>query len=210
MFFVTTYEAFQLNEALLAKPKPEKCQNRPKHFTQNGRNYFFSRRHAETEHRDVSWLEARNICREYCMETVSIGTEKMFDVVVKFLEDNLIDYIWTSGHVCDPSFPGCENDLKFTPRNINGWFWAGSNNAKIPPTNANPPNWKQNPWSPTGHKNLPQPDNAEYEINRKSESCLAVLHNVYGDGIKFHDVACYHKKPFICEDSDELLKIVAN
>jgi len=29
--------------------------------------------------------------------------------------------------------------------------------------------------------------------------CLAVLNNVYNDGVKWHDVACHHKKPTICE-----------
>merc|ERR1712048_997622 len=34
----------------------------------------------------------------------------------------------------------------------------------------------------------------------ESESCLAVLNNFYGDDIKWHDVACHHEKPIICED----------
>ena len=29
--------------------------------------------------------------------------------------------------------------------------------------------------------------------------CLAILNNVYNDGIKWHDVACHHRKPTICE-----------
>jgi hypothetical protein len=41
---------------------------------------------------------------------------------------------------------------------------------------------------------LPQPDNRE-----GNEFCLAVLNNFYLDGIKFHDVACNHLKPIICE-----------
>ena len=28
----------------------------------------------------------------------------------------------------------------------------------------------------------------------------------YQDGIKWHDIACYHTKPFICEDSEQLLE----
>lgn len=42
------------------------------------------------------------------------------------------------------------------------------------------------------------------------ESCLSILNNFYGDGMKWHDVACYHRKPFVCEDSDELLNFVAS
>lgn len=42
------------------------------------------------------------------------------------------------------------------------------------------------------------------------ESCLSILNNFYNDGIKWHDVACHHVKPFVCEDSDELLNFVAS
>ncbi len=46
-----------------------------------------------------------------------------------------------------------------------------------------------------------QPDNREQIQDRgDSESCLAVLNNFYGDGVKWHDVACKHEKPIICED----------
>ena len=40
----------------------------------------------------------------------------------------------------------------------------------------------------------PQPDNRV-----GNEQCLAVLNNFYNDGVKFHDVACHHRKPVICE-----------
>ena len=40
----------------------------------------------------------------------------------------------------------------------------------------------------------PQPDNRE-----GNESCLAVLNNFYNDGVRFHDVACHHRKPVVCE-----------
>lgn len=40
------------------------------------------------------------------------------------------------------------------------------------------------------------------------ESCLSILNNFYNDGLKWHDVACHHLKPFVCEDSDELLNFV--
>lgn len=90
----------------------------------------------------------------------------------------------------------------------------------------------------TGHKRVPQPDNAEYDINRTPEACLSVLNNVYNDGIWWHDVACYHvrefyylfftlfisillqntvnitilfplqEKPVVCEDNPELINYV--
>ena len=39
----------------------------------------------------------------------------------------------------------------------------------------------------------PQPDNRV-----GNEFCVAILNNFYGDGIKFHDVACHHTKPALC------------
>ena len=43
------------------------------------------------------------------------------------------------------------------------------------PTNSTPPGWSYQPWSPTGHKSqfndkdVPQPDNAEFDINGSVE-----------------------------------------
>ena len=65
--------------------------------------------------------------------------------------------------------------------------------------------WRGQPWSQTGHLKKPQPDNAEFGINRTPESCLGILNGIYNDGVSFHDIACYHKKPVICEDSKVLL-----
>ena len=76
------------------------------------------------------------------------------------------------------------------------------------PTNSTPPSWNYQPWSQTGHTKVPQPDNAEFDINQTPESCMGVLNNIYQDGIKWHDIACYHKKPYICEDSDLLIRYI--
>merc|ERR1712038_2230760 len=46
-------------------------------------------------------------------------------------------------------------------------------------------------WSSRG-KSGPQPETGG--------ECLAILNNVYNDGVKFHDVACNHEKPTICEE----------
>jgi hypothetical protein len=40
------------------------------------------------------------------------------------------------------------------------------------------------------------------------EACLAVLNNFYSDGVVWHDIACHHKKFFVCEDSPTLLKYI--
>ena len=48
-----------------------------------------------------------------------------------------------------------------------------------------------------------QPDNREQvQQNGEEEACMAVLNNFYGDGIKWHDVACHHEKPIVCEDTE--------
>lgn len=185
---------------ILSQPVHEKCKNRPKEFDLNGQNFFYSGNRPEMKGRTVTWIEARNYCRQFCMDTISIESQNEFDMVKKLLEEYLISYIWTSGRVCDDE----ECDTNLEPSK---WYWT-HNNVQIQEPSKTPENWKMNPWSHTGYKNQPQPDNAEFDVNGKNESCLAVLHNVYDDGIKFHDVACYHKKPFICEDSKELLKRV--
>jgi len=114
-----------------------------------------------------------------------------------------IDYLWTSGRLCD--FTGCENRQDLLPINIRGWFWA-NNYKPIPDTDRAPSGWSDTPWSPTGHLNIAQPDNAEYGINQTPESCLGVLDNLYNDGVSWHDIACYHRKPVMCEDDDDLLR----
>merc|ERR1719438_218058 len=49
-------------------------------------------------------------------------------------------------------------------------------------------------WSHTGGAGRPQPDNRE-----GNEFCVGVLNNFYRDGVRFHDIACHHRKPIICE-----------
>ena len=55
---------------------------------------------------------------------------------------------------------------------------------------------------------LPQPDNREEIQNGAPENCIAILNNLYGDGIHWHDVACHHKKPFVCEESQDLINYI--
>ncbi|KAJ4436331.1 hypothetical protein ANN_18962 [Periplaneta americana] len=75
--------------------------------------------------------------------------------------------------------------------------------AKIGPTTQR----NSGDWSHTGGFGQAQPDNRE-AAQGNDESCLSILNNFYNDGIKWHDVACHHLKPFVCEDSDELLNFV--
>ena len=50
-------------------------------------------------------------------------------------------------------------------------------------------------WSHTGGIGRPQPDNRD----RRGENCLAILNNIFRDGIKWHDIGCHHTKQVICE-----------
>jgi len=109
------------------------------------------------------------------------------------------------------------------PININGWFWAGASNTRIPATNEQKP---ETYWSPTGENRVPQPDNfeglkegpieTEFDIGVTieglqefhDEACLAALNNHYRDGIAWHDVACHFRSVIVCEDSDQLISLV--
>jgi len=175
---------------LLCFPDGELCKNR---VSRQGNArfgnhlYWFSWESDDSQLRNAKWdwFNARNYCRKRCMDLVAIETQQEYD----FLKSHIggAKYFWTSGRLCD--FDGCDAP-RFFPKNINGWFWS-SNQAKMSPTNGN----GFHDWSPTGGARKRQPDNRE-----GGESCMAVLNNFYGDGIKWHDVGCNHEKPIVCED----------
>lgn len=190
----------------LSLPIAQKCSQRPKEFFYKGNNYFFSGHLPQYKDTKVDWLDARNICREYCMDLVSLETQEKNNLIFRLIQQNDIPFIWTSGRLCD--FKGCENRADLEPKKLHGWFWSATR-GKMTQTDKIPLGWSYNPWSPTGHKKIRQPDNAEFDINGTSESCMSILNNVYGDGIAWHDIACYHEKPFVCEDNEELLSYIA-
>ncbi|CAH0404726.1 unnamed protein product [Chilo suppressalis] len=188
----------------LALPDPRSCANRVRHSTYRDargvlHSYFFSWEHAPTRNLEVDWLDARNICRRHCMDAVSLETPQENEFIKQRIARGNVRFIWTSGRKCN--FAGCDRpDLQ--PPNVNGWFWSGSG-AKIGPTTQR----NTGDWSYTGGYGQAQPDNRE-AAQGNDESCLSILNNFYNDGIKWHDVACHHVKPFVCEDSDELLNFV--
>jgi len=161
-----------------------------------GHNYWFSWQDSDNSVRNAKWdwFNARNYCRKRCMDLVSFETREEYEWVKRSINGN-VPYFWTSGRLCD--FDGCDRK-DFFPKNINGWFWS-ANQARLAPTDSR----SFHDWSFTGGFQPPrrQPDNREQiQQGGESESCLAVLNNFYGDGIKWHDVACHHEKPIICED----------
>jgi len=176
------------------------CQNRvDKGGVQrfNGHLYWFSWQDndASVKNAKWDWFNARNYCRKRCMDLVSFESREEYEWVKGFVNAN-VPYFWTSGRLCD--FDGCDRPDLF-PKNINGWFWSATQVA-MPPTNSSR---AFHDWSHTGGLGVQQPDNREEtQLHGDTESCMAVLNNYYGDGIKWHDVACTHEKPIICEDVD--------
>ncbi|KAH1017174.1 hypothetical protein HUJ05_007872 [Dendroctonus ponderosae] len=97
---------------------------------------------------------------------------------------------------------GCDRpDL--LPVEVNGWFWTAIFQKLAPTTDR-----ESNDWSFTGGNEVQQPDNREFALKGKPENCLAILNNRYNDGIHWHDEVCSRRRPFICEDSEELLRYV--
>jgi len=186
----------------LILPNPRACATRVRHshMFRNGHHYFFSWRHRPTSSHERDWLDARNICRKHCQDLVSLEDADEARAIENAVARDNVRYIWTSGRLCD--FDGCD-DASLQPKNINGWFWSGSN-ERMPATDTkisqNYPN-----WSHTGGLGTKQPDSRENKEGSGEESCMGILNNFYQDGIKWHDVACLHEKPWVCEDSDELL-----
>merc|ERR1712106_1217983 len=89
-----------------------------------------------------------------------------------------------------------EHFLRLVATDRSPYFWSGgqvsrdSRTLTWPNRKTEPIARGQHPWSFTGRTG-PQPDGGE--------TCLAVLNSVYRDGVKFHDVACHHRKPVVCE-----------
>jgi hypothetical protein len=168
--------------------------NKPGIQTFGNHRYWFSWQDPSLANQKWDWFNARNYCRKRCMDLVSFETEAEYNWVKGFMSG--VKYIWTSGRLCN--FDGCDR-RDFEPKNINGWFWS-ANQARLSPTNSRT---QFHDWSQTGgfRPPRPQPDDREHvQQNGAEEACLAVLNNFYGDGIKWHDVACHHEKPIVCED----------
>jgi len=186
---------------VLEPPNPQACAARMIHEKVNGKGYFFSWKEASTAKKEMDWLDIRNWCRRRCMDSVSVETSAENEYIKKKMVEDKVRYIWTSGRLCD--FKGCDERVDLKPLNINGWFWT-SDLKKLAPTTDR----LQNDWGYSGGIGKPQPDNRELSQGGAPENCLAILNNFYNDGIHWHDVACHHKKPWVCEESKALLDYV--
>jgi len=166
--------------------------------------YFYSGDHNESYTETPNWLYGRNLCREYCMDAVSIDDQKENEFVKAFMKREKIRTLWTSGRLCD--FPGC-NGTFTGDLWVDGWFWS-ADRVPIAAVNKTASGWTYNPWGKSGPNKKPQPDNAEFAINESKEACIALFQDVYEDGITWNDVACYQEFHVLCEDNKELLEYV--
>jgi len=203
---------------LLNKPKLELCKKRSFHEKFGKHHYFLSWRESWTKFEDWDWFNARNYCRERCMDLVSFESAEEYRHFALLMHRDNISSIYTSGRKCNFQNKGCDAE-SLQPINVNGWFWADGN-KKIPPTNI--PS-RLTFWSRTGEAGERQPDNyfgkqagpldkstvddpsgltVEGLQEFYDEACLAVLNNKYKDGIQWHDVPCYFRSKIICEDSE--------
>jgi len=131
---------------------------------------FYSWKDAKFGRRKFSWGAANRECQGLGKQLVSLDNPSRNAEVYREISAANIAYIWTGGE-----------------RNRGTNSFTFKNGQTVDARNRN--------WSHTGGANQPQPDNRE----RSGENCLAVLNNFYQDGIKWHDVACSHTKPFVCE-----------
>lgn len=128
--------------------------------------------------RDFEQHEAREYCQSMGMEPVSLDTPDKQNEFNRLIAQDAQRFFWTGGIVDHAN-------------QLVGWSNPNSRTIRFSDSQH---------WSHTGGAGLPQPDNRAAEEQPPSpETCLAILNNFYADGIKWHDVACHHKKPTVCE-----------
>jgi hypothetical protein len=146
----------------------------PNHFY-NGQGYVVTWKIGCTS---FEQHEAKEYCNSMGMEPVSLDTPAKQNEFNRLIAQDAQRFFWTGGIVDHAN-------------QVVGWSNPASNTIRFSDSLH---------WSHTGGAGLPQPDNrAAGENPPHPETCLAILNNFYADGIKWHDVACHHKKPTVCE-----------
>ena len=159
------------------------------HATRFNKNYHFSWL-AVGKNTKWDWEGARNYCRKFCMDSISIETKAEKNWVKSLIKKEDLHYIWTGGRKCNfkgklskPSstlnnmqyflLQGCDRK-DFQPIIENGWYWAPTG-KRIPA----PRKCGHCEWSNTGGLEERQPDNREQRQGGKDEACIGILNNVY-------------------------------
>ncbi|XP_048525674.1 uncharacterized protein LOC109537179 isoform X1 [Dendroctonus ponderosae] len=184
----------------LSIPQSEDCQNRVFHLrTILGNQYYISWLAGVPE---KSWIDARNFCREMCMELIALESVAENAWLKRLMSEMQIKEVWTAGRFCD--FKGCEftKTPQVWPRQVRGWFWAGTHTRLGPFVDTITTDWAHEPGK------FRQPDGKSYNASGKDESCLAMINKPHVKGTHWHDEECSLRKPFICEESDILLRHV--
>merc|ERR1712025_970214 len=217
------------------EPDQNLCKNRESHWKFGGKNYIYSgkskllanekKETVTTGAKGVEFTagEATDWCKQRCMGLVALESQEEWDLIRNKMEGYGAPFIWTSGHICDRESGGdlCYTVEELQPRIINGWYWSSSG-VRINSTDRNPAGWSENPWGKRGiyervnegkptreQKRVNQPDNAEQRLNLlegKEESCLALATGLWEPTTVWNDIACYHRKEWMCEDNPKLLK----
>jgi len=117
----------------------------------------------------LSWSQARSFCSRNGLRMVSLDIPAKREHFLQLAASEGQDFFWTGGR------------LSSDKRSLT---WENGRREAI--------SRGVHPWSFAGLRG-PQPD------GQGSEDCLAVLNNLYNDGVKFHDVGCSHDKPTVCE-----------
>ncbi|XP_040576585.1 uncharacterized protein [Lepeophtheirus salmonis] len=119
--------------------------------------------------------EADDYCRANAGRAISLDTTDKANYINNILAQNAQRYLWTGGRIDHNA------GVVTWPSGAREGYQRGKRF-----------------WSYTGGasktEDVPQPDNRD-----GNEVCIAILNNFYADGIRWHDVACHHRKPTICQ-----------
>jgi hypothetical protein len=157
------------------------CPSAPPNHFFNGKNYLLTWNISCTncECSKFSGEEAADYCAGLGAKAVSLDTKEKADHFLGVSAQWAQRYYWTGARIQWP-----KEELVW-PSGVTETWTRG-----------------QGYWSQTGGATDkgPQPDNRnQVQDGCEPEFCVGVLNNFYADGIKFHDIACHHKKPTICE-----------
>jgi len=184
-------------------PEAKLCaqrKNKAGHQLVGGKSYFFSWDSEEAVIKQArwNWFTARNYCRKMCMDLVAIESNNELQAVGRQMGRGNVKEVWTSGRLCDKEVDGCDQP-RFQPYNIRGWFWASTLQSMGETNVFNNPR-KFNAWSDSGPGGRTQPDGILKADGFGEQACMAVLDNVYNDGLTWHDTKCNDRRQIVCED----------
>jgi hypothetical protein len=73
---------------MFTHPETPECFAGPKQFNFRGHNYFYSGHVPAHANQRVDWLDARNVCREYCMDLISMETQEENNMIFRLIQQS--------------------------------------------------------------------------------------------------------------------------